>query len=74
MFEFFYQRYCDRMTVKDDMRGIECITIYLNIFSIKPVANYFSNVMFDFSYGKDIRIFDLKDFLVEKFTFFIKKE
>ena len=33
-------------------------------------TGYYSNVMSDFSYGKEIRIFDIKKFLTEKYNLF----
>ena len=36
-------------------------------------AGYYSNVMFDFVYGKEIRIFNIKNFLTGKYKFFNEK-
>ena len=33
-------------------------------------SGYYSNVMFDFTYGKEIRIFNIKNFLTGKYKFF----
>lgn len=40
----------------------------------KRRSSYFSSVMFDFSYGKDIRIFNLKEFFLNKYTLYNNKE
>ena len=36
-------------------------------------SGYYSNVMFDFAYGKEIRIFNIKNFLTGKYKFFNEK-